>query len=539
MKKHLWLYATGVLCVVHICLNMIWIMHNEDFMGFDVFEHLTRQERLYAETKAILALTEPLEAKIKDVLYLFFRSPYSHSQFPGFVYLITIIQKLIFGDHWTLPFLANSFYLLMLLFSTYAVGALCANGFIGFLAAFILSTSPEITGIVRYYGLDYPLMAFFACSFLILLKTEYFQKIRYTLLLAVFCIIGILIKGQFVFFIVPSMSVFFFFALRQKKLREGNLIILSVISCFVVLFITYIWWEGRVKELLHILWTHLTFFYAGESPSLGFIARHVFFYGRTMVLAMFPFYFLLAVWSLYYVFRKYATVPIRGIFWVSISTYLVFTLISAKNARYLYPIYFGYAILVAYCICGLAERRTRRIVLVSIFIIGSVQTVVMSFGPKPIYSWIRTNFVNRIRGNDRSEIWIELPRSSNTRAQVRSMARHIEGANKNVLILNDPFADLTRSVEFEYFLRHANPSLIVNSSPWWPLEEMLMSADYLIFNDNSIYAQALIGARNKFETAAADLIYEHRDDYAVLWVGEWCASYGEPLKMMVLAKKIV
>jgi hypothetical protein len=547
IKKHKWFYVTVLLCVLQIACNIIWIALNENFMGFDVFEHLTRQERFCIATNNIInSSTTSFYLKLKNTLSIFFDMPFMGFHYPGLVYLITVAQKLIFGTYYKLPFILNSFYLIVLIFSTYAIGSFCVNASVGCLAAFILSTSPQIAGIARYYGLDYPLMALVAASFLVLLKTDFFQNIAYVILLALLCVIGTLIKGQFVLFMIPAIFFVVIYAVRQKKTP-----LLRIASLFMTLLIliivgTSIWHKGNLYNIVNIFYLNARGHYASIDGSVKSFISFIAYYPRTMSLTMFPFYFLLLVGALCHTLIYYSRLSERMkiILWFALITYVIFTILPNKVGRFLFPAYFSYALIISYVIEKASSARMRSIMISGIIIIGLLQVVTMSFGPNIVYVWIRNVFVDTVRPLN-ADNWAELPQESNVREQIQALEQKITKQAK-VLIFPLEKAELPRTSEFEYFLSNARPDLLLSCAFEIGFEENrdndLLSSDYIIFDAPSAIERALIGeeegALPLYQVGWCRSLEKYKDKFVIVSVAEICSLYGETVHNVILAKKI-
>jgi hypothetical protein len=545
MKKHKWFYVTALLCVLHIACNIIWIALNENFLGFDVFEHLTRQERLYIAVNNIIhSSTTSIPLKSRDLISIFFDLRFTEIQYPGLVYLITVLQKLFFGTYYKLPFILNSFYLIVLIFSTYAIGSLCVNASVGCLAAFILSTSPQIAGIARYYGLDYPLMALVAASVLVLLKTNYFQNVGYIILLALLCVSGTLMKGQFCFFMVPAISLVAINAARHKKIPLSRIATLFVILSILIITGTSIWWEGNLNDILSFIYHYIRDPYAIMGFSLEYFISQILFYPRTMCLGMFPFYFFLLVGTSCYMVVYYYRLSkkMRVIFWFALMSYVVFNIIPFKVGRSLFPAYFSYAIMISYVIAKGLSGKLRNIMILCIIIIGSLQVVTMSFGPNMVFTWTRNYFVDKVRPLN-ADNWVELPQESNIREQMQAFAQRIE-KNKKVLILVQDNICFSRVREFEYFLSNTRPDLVlprVCRIYDKNFKADLSSSDYIIFDEPGVIESTLVGDLDALyisQDPALSYFEKYKDRFVILLDAEIRSFYGEPARDVILAKKI-
>lgn len=129
--------------------------------------------------------------------------------------------------------ITNSVFMLILLLSVFGIGAILYNMTAGLLAAFLTSLFPLVVGHSRAAMTDFPLTCMLALSIFLLLKTNGFRSLIY--------------------------SVFAGVAFALSQLTRENFIILIFCPFIYYIFKTYVV-EDRKKVLSNLLITVTTFF---------------------------------------------------------------------------------------------------------------------------------------------------------------------------------------------------------------------------------------------------------------------------------------
>jgi hypothetical protein len=201
--------ALIVIVCFHLINNFIWLAQDNSMFGFDVPNHLYRQSEFHGIFKELVSSASGgLLFKAGKFLRLM-HSPMASADcvyWPNLLYLSSTILILAFGCSLFVLKSTMLLYLTIILFSTYAIGRKLGDRATGVLAAFFVSMYPLIFESSRQYGLDLPLTALVCLAFLLLLKTEYFNGLKYSMLLGITAGIAMLIKGQFlIFFAAPFL----------------------------------------------------------------------------------------------------------------------------------------------------------------------------------------------------------------------------------------------------------------------------------------------------------------------------------------------
>lgn len=144
----------------------------------------------------------------------------------------------IFGVNEDFATMMNIPFLFILILSTYKIGEKIFNKTAGFLAAFLVSMYPIIFGLSRHFGSDIALISLITLSMYFLLSSEKFRNKKYSILLGITCLVGMLVSIFFiVYFIVPLVYLIFAsFRKNTEKKRIFNFTIFFLLSFFIPIF---------------------------------------------------------------------------------------------------------------------------------------------------------------------------------------------------------------------------------------------------------------------------------------------------------------
>ena len=281
---------------------------------------------------------------------------------PRFVYVVGGFWNQVFGEMPEQTIFSNSIFFFILLFSVYGIGKITGGPRTGVLAAALVSLYPNLVGLSRYYGLDFPLTAMVTAGVYALIKTDYWKSRKWSVIFAVISGLGILTKGQYVFFLYGPVLYVTWQSFRRDvhlepcstgdESRSGitrivPLLLNLTIVGFVILTITYVWWCDHISILYSDLVYHFGASYLPEGtvepfasppPFRVFTATWLAFYLFQTVFSISPVFFLLfAVNSVLLLTRKQPLdrTPVLW-FWL-VGSYIIFTLISSKIGRYFSP----------------------------------------------------------------------------------------------------------------------------------------------------------------------------------------------------------
>jgi len=272
---------------------------------------------------------------------------------PRLIYFISSIWMYLFGFSVVSAKLSNMLYFIILIFSVYYLGTKIRGPATGFLSAFLISMYPAAFAVSRGYGHDFPLMAFVSLCICTLIYSECFSKRMLSILSGISLGLGMLIKPQMLFFVIGPLIIVLVQASlgRKRKIGISKVNILLNIALFLtaVFAISAFWWWGNINKIYDTFLKH--FFEPsciGNTLSFsqlqtlvlnnvprGLFSKTFFYLNAIIEYTGIPF-FLLFVLGLAYFFKKITFEKTIILSWFFIS-YIIFTLISNKYAKYFFP----------------------------------------------------------------------------------------------------------------------------------------------------------------------------------------------------------
>jgi len=184
-----------LLILFHLVNNYIWIKSDGSLPKHDENEYFIKSLTCYR------ILTTPGDDKLSRLLHAEPKvRPHLFSLSAGPFYLIG-------GESYDLACLSNSMFLVLLIAAVYRTGKMLYGRPTGFWAAFILSFYPFVTRFSRLYWSEICLMAFFALSLYLLLKTKSLGSRKYSCWLGLVIGLGMLAKQQYLALMLAPMMI--------------------------------------------------------------------------------------------------------------------------------------------------------------------------------------------------------------------------------------------------------------------------------------------------------------------------------------------
>ena len=385
-KKSFWILALVAISCFHLVNNSIWLANSTDIDGVDVGNHLYYQLKFHHIFKEMIVDSrDNLVQKIRE-FFLLFHSAMSSPRciyWPNFVYLTSTFFTLIFGTGMITAKLSGFIYFLILLAAIYAIGKRISGRAVGLLAAFFVSMYPLVFESSRQYSLDLPLTAMVCLACLFLLRAEHFTDLKYSLLLGVIVGAGMLIKGQFIiFFAAPFLTVLgvYFFEDSPHKTTPRvltNFCVFLITACLIA----SLWWSGRIKDVLLSLSLHgssaAKFLESGTVDRM----RGVEYYLYNLKVLVFDsvgvVFSLVFAGSLFFFIRSRAKYRWLIISWLAVPLALFSLVFVVKHERFLMPVLPAIALVSAWGIGKLKDRRFRvqAIVVLAVYAVFQFYTL--------------------------------------------------------------------------------------------------------------------------------------------------------------------
>ncbi len=407
-KYRYYILLFALIISYHFINNFLWLENSISIQGVDTSNHLLFQlrfqrlfDRIFSEPNTSLIF------KIKELVKLF-KLPMDQvsAYWPNFVFFSSTIFSAFFGNTLFIIKLSMLPYLLILLFSTYLIGEIISNKRTGLLAMFLVSVYPLIFESSRQFGLDFPLTALVTISVLLLLKSDYFKSTYFTILLGISTGAGLLIKGQFIIFIIwPLIAILGSYLFKNNKLRLSGRVILNVIIFIVIsVCVASLWWQDKIEAVVRQFVTHTTssakFLESGNSlqdfRGVNFYLFHLkaLVFGSTGVT-----FALLFFCSLPGFIKTKFKYKLMILSWVLIPFLLFSIVFVVKHDRFLMPILPAVAIISAWGVEHMRASKTKSRLIIFLVILGLIQYWILSYFYSPYKDTVRKNKLLDIFGS--------------------------------------------------------------------------------------------------------------------------------------------
>lgn len=387
----------------------IWLKLESMPPGWDESDHLTKSLEYYN------ILTNPGSGMFSNLIQV-------DNYYPPFYHFSTVLSYFLFGTSMHAAISINIFYFSILLFSVYGIGKYLYNKETGLLAAVFISLYPSMVGMRRFYLIEVALVATVALSIYLLLLSDHFKNRKYSIGFGIAFAISILTKWTALFFIIGPLGFVLYESFienksffkkstkkictqcgkevtnkeiiygknsfcssncknlwkkRQKKhvssikLNPGiNVLFMGAIA----LFISLIWYAPHISEVYKtIAWGNE--FWAtteGGQPEV-FTFQSIVFYVLALINSQISFiFFIVFLVGLIIVLRSNIKSSYILLLWIALP-YIVLTLLRHKNDRYTIASIAAIAIISAFWISSLNNKKTKAILVSIILLIGGLQ----------------------------------------------------------------------------------------------------------------------------------------------------------------------
>jgi uncharacterized protein YjbI with pentapeptide repeats len=352
---------------------MVWLNFDNESLAYDEYGRFVQSIKIFN------ALSSPDSQTISEIIYSNPLYPPLGSLLSAPAYFITGISSHVDIE------IQNSILLLILILSVFGIGNKLKNPLVGVLAAFIMSIYPVTFGAITHLVVELPLSAMFASFTYCLLLTEFFTSKKYSVLLGVVTGLGILSKFTFLAIFLIPLGYYLFCSFKQNRVKD------KIINfCLFVFsgFLTCSWYIiPKLSFLLHTYLPSIGIPLSGRSDTDVFtnpiFGSFYYVLGLPNTISIFftVLFFLTIPCLLYYKNEKI----VRNLLIITlVEVYVILTLISVKEPRYMMATYFIVAITSAlglYTLFSWLERRLGKkslkakkvtVVTLSLFVVSSI-----------------------------------------------------------------------------------------------------------------------------------------------------------------------
>lgn len=367
-----YLILTLLLILFHTIGNIIWIYLNKVQPTWDQSLHIVYSIKMLDYLKENF-----FNFNLVDFLRI---SRY----YPPFVYWIGMIFALISSYSYKVIMLSGSlFFALSIIFAYLYTNILFKNKRIAFFSAFFFSFFLVIFEQSRYQMLDIPLTALVISGLFYLEKSEKLSNRKNTFIFFTLLGLSILTKWYSLpFFFIPLLLIFVGFI---KKRPNKNIIFNILIGICLILIFVLPWYLINFDFLSAM--GQITITPEKADPSSLLSAQNIFFYLKLIIMFQLSFIgsiflFFSGLWLLKYKEKSIKTL----IFLTILFNYVFFTFVGNKNIRVLFPIMPFLAMIMAYGINFLLDKKRNTCIFIAsiIFLWYIFSYFILSFGV-PIY----------------------------------------------------------------------------------------------------------------------------------------------------------
>jgi 4-amino-4-deoxy-L-arabinose transferase-like glycosyltransferase len=172
--------------------------------------------------------------------------------------------------------MVNSFYMAVIILSTYGIGQRLYGRSTGLLAAFLISCYPFLAYISRQLSIGTALTAAVALSYYLFLCSENFENRKFSFWFSCSFAVGLLVKWTFIFYLLPAIIIGLFHTEsdRPRKVLKKMSYYLGMIFALMVLpLVIFIFGKGR--EVVLILECALVFALVRFFPAVNISAKKI------------------------------------------------------------------------------------------------------------------------------------------------------------------------------------------------------------------------------------------------------------------------
>ncbi len=233
--KNIWLYLFGALLLIHLVTNLWWIVLNSGPIPWDSANHTYHTIKIAERLREL-----NLIAVLKTSNY-----------YPLFVYLVSAIPTLIFGEQIKLLQSLGTLYFLLTLGAVfYYVKLLTNSDRIAFFSGCFFSFSAVIYNQSRLLMLDIPSVGLMVISLILLFKSEHLEKRKFAIWFFVAAALLGLTKWTALFYlVVPAFFELFYFLKSRNKIKVLKN---GITGAVIFLLIMLPWYIANWEDIAYL-----------------------------------------------------------------------------------------------------------------------------------------------------------------------------------------------------------------------------------------------------------------------------------------------
>ena len=320
--------------------------------------------------------------------------------YPPLFHSVMAIFNLLFGISEISSIMANMPFMLLLLLSLYYIGKKMGNKNIGILSGFILMMYPYMFDLSRLPLPDFAMTAMISLSICLLLYTEDFSNLMFSLLFGISCGLGMLTKQVFAAFIVGPLVYAVCYLLIKKRIFEKKIIINLLVSSILAFITASYWYIPKLGKLLpkyiHAAQGGYIFNGIQSCPDVLSFKSITYNFHNLIDNQMLFFFFLLFVAGLMLWFFSRGERKLKIMFLVSIIVpYIIFIFILTKHPKTTTPYLMFFSLISAAGILSIKSAIVRRGLVMLTIVFSLLQYFDVSYKKDMFFSYINNlPFIN-------------------------------------------------------------------------------------------------------------------------------------------------
>jgi hypothetical protein len=332
-NKHIYTFILLMLIALHFYMNYVILKKSELCLVYDIANRIMDGLNYY---KIIFLLPNKIINIQNNILTL---SGQAHPPFLGIIEAIVCKLLIKFNGEINVNHLilyTNTFFLSILIISTYGIGSIVYNKDIGLLSSFLVSFFPIINASTRTISIDFASAAMVTLSFYLLFKTKGFQSLKYSILLGIILGFALLTKEGFLTFLPFP---FMYYIYKSYKLNQKKSFSLNLALClfFVLIIVGSVYlYPGNLSRAFKA-YTGYAFF-TTKASILFYFSHYIIYTGTYLGIAFIP---LLISYLMGLRFKD------KVIFLWFVVPLIIFSFVPAKTVRFLILICPAFALIVA------------------------------------------------------------------------------------------------------------------------------------------------------------------------------------------------
>ncbi|MDP2924109.1 MAG: glycosyltransferase family 39 protein [Candidatus Omnitrophota bacterium] len=545
------------LILFHLINNYIWLRIDNVPLIFDAHKNFM------VSLKIFKAFSNFPHSFLSNII----KATESGLYAPFVPFIVSTFYKIIGINYDKGVMINNIIFLPILVFSAFGIGKKMFNKQVGLLAAFLLTMYPIIFNQLKLYMLELPAVAMVSLSIYILLRTNNFRNLRYSILFGMVLSLSILTHYKTLFFIIVPLLVVVFYILldvltffkpirwhkavspqtsnkKSLMLRGFNLGISLII--FMGLLLPYL-----SSIMSKASFERKTYLYVTPSDlpinNLGFWSRGMvstLWYFKTLIEVQISFFFLVIfIIGLYFSLKYFKNKrPILFLLFWLIAPFILITYIfrpvigyyfNWSSPRYTMPILVPIALISSAGIMKIYNKKIKFTVIITIILIGIIQFFAVSFGINLLPSKIKVELPIFKRSNllphdillFNQEIPIPSAYYSHPTIEkpyykeILDIINNTRPKDKRIKITVIPdIAPLWGYLQYRTYIENLPFDILcdaVNIYYWYPVDfrELILDPDYIITKEGGWLSDFyLIGEIDK----AMRYFYLHKEKFALI-----------------------